>query len=153
MASQASTIQPRRDSGVASGCWARRKAASVTVAYRIDDKPKFEQSLEIVKDGKPIALGETNGQTGISPTLRAYAEVINKKAAAEAKELMDDPACDAEMKALAKEEYDAAAAKQQQTQQLLQEMNQGAMVAKNIGDAGTALSGMPGRTSATAMPG
>lgn len=40
--------------------------------------------------------------------------VSNKKAAAEAKELMDDPGCDAEMKALAKEEFDAASAKQEE---------------------------------------
>lgn len=54
---------------------------------------------------------------------------------------------DSQMKAM-----DDAAAEKQQTQELLNNMNQGAMVAKNIGDAGTALSGMPARTSATAMP-
>lgn len=42
--------------------------------------------------------------------------------------------------------------KQQQTQTLLDTMNKGAEVAKNIGDANTALSGMPARTSATAVP-
>lgn len=50
-------------------------------------------------------------------------------------------------------QMDEAAAQKQQIAQTLEQMNQGAMVAKNIGDAGTALSGMPAKTSATAMPG
>lgn len=43
--------------------------------------------------------------------------------------------------------------KQAEMQQMLTTMNQGATVAKNIGDANTALSGMPARTTAQAMPG
>jgi hypothetical protein len=50
------------------------------------------------------------------------------------------------------QDMDAQNAKQQQTQQLLQTMNSGAMVAKNIGDAQQSLSGMPARTSAQAQP-
>jgi hypothetical protein len=48
---------------------------------------------------------------------------------------------------------DQIAAKQAQTQQLLANMGAGADVAQKIGAAGQALSGMPARTTATAIPG
>lgn len=47
---------------------------------------------------------------------------------------------------------DAQNAKQQQIQQVLGTMNQGAQVAKNIGDAQQSLNGIPGRASAQAVP-
>lgn len=50
-------------------------------------------------------------------------------------------------------EIDQVHAQQAQTQQMLQTMQQGAMVAKTTGDAMQSLSGMPARTNATAVPG
>lgn len=47
---------------------------------------------------------------------------------------------------------DKAMQQKQNLQQTLETMNQGAIVGKNIGDAQTALSGMPAKTSATAIP-
>lgn len=47
---------------------------------------------------------------------------------------------------------DEMQAKQQQTQEMLQTMQSGATVAKTVGEAQQALSGMPARTNATAVP-
>lgn len=50
------------------------------------------------------------------------------------------------------QDMDAAAQEEQQTNKLLQTLNTGAQVAKNIGDAQTSLSGMPPRSTAQATP-
>lgn len=48
---------------------------------------------------------------------------------------------------------DALASQQQQVGQVLDTLNKGAITAQNIGNAQTALSGRPARTTATAVPG
>lgn len=52
----------------------------------------------------------------------------------------------------AMQNMDKVAQKQQQVQQLLTTMNQGALVGKNLGDAAQSLSGIPSGASSTAQP-